>query len=81
MRIEVRESAVEDLSYLSLEEARNILLTLKKILRFPNIENMKKFANYDPPYRVKIGRCKVLFDFLEGRAFIARVIIDKHDCD
>ncbi len=78
MKIEVRKSAIDDLRSLKREnEAKNILQTLERILRYPNIENMKKFANYDPPYRVVINGCKVLFDFSEGKAYIARVLVCK----
>jgi len=43
-------------------EVSKILSKIEELEKFPHIPNLKKLNNFEPPYRLRVGHYRVLFD-------------------
>ncbi len=74
MRIELRRSAVKDLQKISepfKSKLHDKILLLKS---FPGVANIKKLTNFEPAYRLRVGDYRILFDVIDDRIVIGRVL-------
>jgi mRNA interferase RelE/StbE len=73
MLIDIQDSAYKDLKKLDKSDAIKILQTIKKLEDYPNITNVKKLTNHYPPFRLRIGDYRVLFDIEENKIIISNI--------
>ena len=62
MIVKIDDKAIKDLSKIHKGEAGKILSKIESLEQFPNIPNIKKLTNFEPPYRFRVGNYRVLFD-------------------
>ncbi len=62
MVVRLDDKAIKDLSKLDKSIAGIILSNIEKLEHFPEGTNIKKLTNYQPPYRLRVGHYRVLFD-------------------
>jgi len=62
MKVIIDENAIKDLSKLDKKSAKKIFSKIEKLQNFPNITNIKKLVNFYPPYRLRVGDYRILFD-------------------
>jgi len=74
MKIEIRKQAIKDLKNI-LEpfksKLHNKILSLKD---FPNVPNIKRLTNFESAYRMRVGDYRVLFDVIDDKIVIGRVL-------
>lgn len=73
MLIDIQDSAYKDLKKIDKSEAIKILQTIKKLEDYPNITNVKKLTNHYPPFRLRIGDYRVLFDIEENKIIVSNI--------
>ena len=73
MLIDIQDSAYKDLKKIDKSEAIKILQTIKKLEDYPYISNVKKLTNHYPPFRLRIGDYRVLFDIEENKIIISNI--------
>ena len=73
MLINIQDSAYKDLKKLDKSEAIKILQTIKKLEDYPHIANVKKLTNHYPPFRLRIGDYRVLFDIEEDKIIVSNI--------
>ena len=54
-------------------EAIRILQTIKKLEDYPHITNVKKLTNHNPPFRLRIGDYRILFDIEDERIIVSNI--------
>ena len=62
MIVKIDSSAIKDLAKISKKDADTILKKLETLEKYPNIPNIKRLNNFDPPYRLRVGNYRALFD-------------------
>ena len=62
MKVIIDENAIKDLSKLDKKLTKKIFSKIEELQNFPNITNIKKLVNFYPPYRLRVGDYRVLFD-------------------
>ncbi|MBN1340843.1 MAG: type II toxin-antitoxin system RelE/ParE family toxin [Bacteroidales bacterium] len=74
MKIEINRKAYKDLNNLPRKEAIKILLEIKKLRNFPEVTNIKKLSNFKPSFRKRVGNYRVLFDQMDEKIIIYRIL-------
>jgi len=74
MKINIRESAIRDLKKMGGTDKKHIHDKIRELENFPNVNNLKKLANFEPAYRARVGNYRILFDIVEGTIEIGRVL-------
>ena len=74
MKIEIRKSAIKDLTHISEPFKTKIHNKILELKDFPNIQNIKKLTNFEPAYRLRIGNYRILFDVFDDTVIIGRVL-------
>jgi len=74
MKIEISKVAISDLRTISDPHRKNIEKKIASLKNYPNVSNVKRLVDYDPPYRLRVGDYRVLFDMTEDTVFIGRVL-------
>jgi len=62
MIIKLDDEAIKNLKKLDKNSATKIFQKIEKLKDFPKITNIKKLKNHIPPYRLRVGDYRVLFD-------------------
>jgi len=65
MIVEIRKSAIKDFKKISEPYKTKIKLAIKNLENFPNLSKIKKLTNFEPPYRLRVGDYRILFDVYE----------------
>lgn len=65
MVINIDHKAIKDLSKIHKSEVSKILSKIEELEKFPKVPNLKKLTNFEPPYSLRVGNYRVLFD-VEG---------------
>lgn len=65
MTVEIDGKALKDLSKIQNTEASKIINKIEELEKFPQTPNLKRLTNFTPPYRLRVGNYRVLFD-IEG---------------
>ncbi|MDY3204229.1 type II toxin-antitoxin system RelE family toxin [Arcobacter sp.] len=73
MLIDIQDSAYKDLKKIDKSDTIKILQTIKKLEDYPNITNVKKLTNHYPPFRLRIGDYRVLFDIEEDKIIVSNI--------
>ena len=73
MLIDIQDSAYKDLKKIDKSDAIKVLKTIKKLEDYPNITNVKKLTNHYPPFRLRIGDYRVLFDIEEDKIIVSNI--------
>lgn len=74
MIIDIQKSAYRDLKRIDKQKAIFILKVIQKLKDYPNVSNIKKLTNFYPPYRLRIGDYRVIFDVVDNTIFIDRIL-------
>jgi mRNA interferase RelE/StbE len=62
MIVKLDDEAIKNLKKLDKNSATKIFQKIEKLKDFPEITNIKKLKNHIPPYRLRVGDYRVLFD-------------------
>ncbi len=62
MIVTIDDKALKDLSKIDKKEAINIFSKIEQLENFPKVANLKKLIHHEPPYRLRVGSYRVLFD-------------------
>ena len=73
MNVEIDGKAIKDLSRLHKGEVTKILSKIEELEKYPHIPNLKKLTNFKPPYRLRVGNYRVLFDIEDNTITVYRV--------
>ncbi|NOR55254.1 MAG: type II toxin-antitoxin system RelE/ParE family toxin [Sulfurovum sp.] len=73
MNVEIDGKAIKDLSKLHKGEVAKILSKIEELEKYPHIPNLKKLTNFEPPYRLRVGNYRVLFDIENNTITVYRV--------
>jgi mRNA interferase RelE/StbE len=73
MIIEIDSKALKDLSKIHKSEVKKIISKIEELEKYPNISNIKKLTNFEPPYRLRVGNYRVLFDIEDNIITVYRV--------
>ena len=73
MKVNIDDKAVKDLSKIHKAEVSRILAKIEELQKFPKIPNLKKLNNFEPPYRLRVGNYRVLFDVEESIITVYRI--------
>ncbi len=73
MQVILDDKALKDLSKLDKTTAKNIFSKIEKLEYFPQGTNIKKLTNFIPPYRLRVGDFRVLFDVEDNNLTVYRV--------
>ena len=73
MLIDIQDSAYKDLKKIDKSDAIKVLQTIKKLEDYPKITNVKKLTNHYPPFRLRIGDYRVLFDIEENKIIVSNI--------
>jgi len=63
--VRIDDKAIKDLSKIHKAQAQKILSKIEALEAFPKVPNLKRLTNFEPPYRLRVGNYRVLFD-VEG---------------
>lgn len=75
MQIEIRKTAIKDLSVIPKNIREIIYLKIKELVSFPKVTNIKKLTKFEPAYRLRVGDYRVLFDVInQEKIVIGRVL-------
>lgn len=77
MKIEIRKPAIKDLKKIALDDRDLIHKKILELEKFPDVQNVKKLTEYEPAYRFRAGNFRVLFDVINDKIMIGRVILRK----
>ncbi|RLA62447.1 MAG: type II toxin-antitoxin system RelE/ParE family toxin [Epsilonproteobacteria bacterium] len=73
MIVDLDDKAIKVLSKLDKTEAKKILNKISELAKYPHIPNIKKLTNFEPPYRLRVGNYRVLFDIEDTTLTIYKV--------
>ena len=73
MKVEIDGKAIKDLSKLHKGEVAKILSKIEELEKYPHIPNLKKLTNFEPPYRLRVGNYRVLFDIEDNTITVYKV--------
>ena len=74
MKINIRKSAIKDLSKLSHENKERLHKAIVNLKDYPNISNCKKLTNFEPAFRLRVSDYRILFDVIDDRIEIGRIL-------
>ena len=69
-----RTKAHKDLKALDNQDALRLLESIKKLVNFPDVPNIKRLTNFKPSYRFRVGDYRILFEVENGLLVIYRVL-------
>ena len=73
MTIRIDDKALKDLLKVHKTEVKKILSKIEALEKFPHVPNLKKLTNFEPPYRLRVGNYRVLFDIENNTLTVYRV--------
>jgi len=73
MKIIIDDKAIKDLSKIDKKEAGKILDKIESLQYFPQVANIKRLTNFVPPYRLRVGNYRILFELEEESITVYRV--------
>ncbi|SHO80557.1 RelE/StbE replicon stabilization toxin [hydrothermal vent metagenome] len=73
MIINIDDKAIKDLSKIDKKEAIKIFNKIETLENFPKIPNIKRLNNFEPPYRLRVGNYRVLFNIEKNIIIVYRV--------
>ena len=73
MIVHIDSKAIKDLSKILKSDAQKILSKIEYLKEFPCVPNIKKLTKFEPPYRLRVGNYRVLFDIQDDTVTVYRV--------
>ena len=73
MTVKIDDKAIKDLSKIHKAKVSKIFSKIEKLEKFPHVPNLKKLTNFEPPYRLRVGNYRVLFDVEDDTLTVYRV--------
>lgn len=73
MTVTIDAKAIKDLSKIPKADAKKIFSKIEALQKFPYVPNLKKLTNFEPPYRMRVGNYRVLFDVVDNTLTVYRV--------
>ncbi len=73
MQVNIQASAKKDLKKISKVEINRIIQATKNLTNYPEISNIKKLVNHNPPYRLRVGNYRILFDIEDDEIIIVNI--------
>ncbi|CAA6821434.1 MAG: RelE/StbE replicon stabilization toxin [uncultured Sulfurovum sp.] len=73
MTVVIDDKALKDLSKIQKQDAHKIFLKIEALDGYPDVANIKKLTNFEPPYRLRVGNYRVLFDIEDDTITVYRV--------
>ena len=73
MIVKIDDKAIKDLTKIHKAEVNKIFSKIEELEKFPQVLNLKKLTNFHPPYRLRVGNYRVLFDIVNDKITVYRV--------
>ena len=73
MIVKIDDKAIKDLTKIHKAEVNKIFSKIEELEKFPQVPNLKKLTNFQPPYRLRVGNYRVLFDVTHDVLTVYRV--------
>ena len=73
MLVKLDDKAIKDLSKIDKNTAVKIFSKIENLKEFPQVSNLKKLTNFTPPYRLRVGDYRALFDVEDNVITVYRV--------
>jgi mRNA interferase RelE/StbE len=73
MIVKIDDKAIKDLGKIHKAEVSKIFSKIEALEKFPHVPNLKKLSNFDPPYRLRVGNYRILFDIENDTLTVYRV--------
>jgi len=73
MLVKIDDKAIKDLSKIAKKEASKIINKIDNLENFPKLANIKRLNNFEPPYRLRVGNYRVLFELKDNEIIVYRV--------
>ena len=73
MTLLIDDKALKDLSKIHKQEVKKILEKIELLKEYPNVANIKKLTNFEPPYRLRVGNYRVLFDIEDDTLTVYKI--------
>jgi mRNA interferase RelE/StbE len=74
LKVSIVKKAQKDINKIDFKQAREILLAIKDLEKYPNVSNIIKLVTYKPIYRKRVGSYRILFDIINDTITIGRVL-------
>ena len=62
MVVKIDNNALKDLGKIHKGDVAKIFAKIETLSLFPHIPNIKKLTHFEPPFRLRVGNYRVLFD-------------------
>jgi mRNA interferase RelE/StbE len=73
MEVILDDKALKDLKKLNKQNIKKIIDKIETLKKFPDTSNTKKLTNFYPPFRLRVGDYRVLFDIEEDIIKVYRI--------
>ena len=73
MTVTLDAKALKDLAKIDKSQVKKIFSKIEALENFPEVPNLKKLTNFEPPYRLRVGNYRVLFDVEDDILTVYRV--------
>jgi len=78
MKVRIQERAKKDLKSVDRVTARRLLEKIARLQEYPDLPQIKRLKNHYPPFRMRVGDYRILFD-VEGECLIVISIRHRKD--
>jgi len=79
MQIELRKSAIKDLSTLPKNIKEIIHLKIADLAKYPDVANIKKLTQFEYSYRLRVGDYRILFDTVNNEKIVIGRILHRKE--
>jgi len=73
MTVRIQESAKKDLKKIDKFIAISLLKKIQRLEAYPDLTNIKKLKNHYPPFRLRAGDYRILFDVEDDLLIVVHV--------
>lgn len=73
MTVTLDGKALKDLAKIDKSQVKKIFSKIEALEHYPEVPNLKKLTNFEPPYRLRVGNYRVLFDVEDDVLTVYRV--------
>ncbi|MFC4335175.1 type II toxin-antitoxin system RelE family toxin [Salininema proteolyticum] len=73
-RVEVSKRVEKQIGSLDKSERRRVLLALDRLSREPRPDGVRKLAGRDNEWRIRVGRCRIIYEIHDGRLVV--IVLD-----
>ena len=79
MQIELRKSAIKDLSALPKNVKEVIHIKIADLAKFPDVANIKKLTQFEFAYRLRVSDYRILFDVVNNEKIVIGRILHRRE--